>query len=153
MALAALVVVPAAAIASLLVQILMRRRARRGSASAAEGSAHTTADRLPDVGAAWPRPAWLTLETGGAQPLPLAGSLIRLGRDRDNDIQLPDTMVHRYHAVIERTPEAAFVITDLGGGRGNGVRINGARQTRAELAHGDVIELGRTRLKFQSLPV
>ena len=58
--------------------------------------------------------------------------------------------VHRYHAVIERTPDEAFVITDLSGKDGNGVRVNGERQSRAQLADGDVIELGRTRLKFES---
>jgi pSer/pThr/pTyr-binding forkhead associated (FHA) protein len=58
--------------------------------------------------------------------------------------------VQRYHAVIERTPEAAFVIIDVSGEGGNGVRINGERQARARLFDGDVIELGRTRLTFES---
>ena len=83
---------------------------------------------------------------------PLAGQLIRIGRHQDNDIRLPDTSVHRYHAVIERTPDEAFVITDLSGKDGNGVRVNGERLSRAQLADGDVIELGRTRLKFESAP-
>ena len=82
--------------------------------------------------------------------LPLDRRLVCIGRHQDNDIRLPDTAVHRYHAVIERTPDEAFVITDLSGKDGNGVRINGERQSRAQLADGDVIELGRTRLKFES---
>ena len=85
--------------------------------------------------------------------MPLAGQVIRIGRDRDNDIRLPDASVHRYHAVIEHTPEEAFVITDLSGKDGNGLRVNGKRLTRAELADGDLIELGRTRLRFESVPV
>ena|SRR2546423_14432355 len=60
--------------------------------------------------------------------------------------------VARHHAVIERTRDEEFVITDLSGKDGNGVRINGARLPRARLADGDVIELGRTRLKFESTP-
>ena len=36
---------------------------------------------------------------------------------------------------------------------GNGVRVNGERLARAQLADGDIIELGRTRLKFESVPV
>ena len=72
---------------------------------------------------------------------------------QDNDIRLPDTSVHRYHAVIEQTRDEAFVITDLSGTDGNGIRVNGERLARAQLADGDVIELGRTRLKFESVPV
>jgi pSer/pThr/pTyr-binding forkhead associated (FHA) protein len=61
--------------------------------------------------------------------------------------------VHRYHAVIERTPEEAFVITDVSGKEGNGVRVNGERTAKARLADGDVIELGRAKLKFEDAPV
>ena len=100
----------------------------------------------------WSHQAWLTLQDGAAGTLALAGQMIRIGRHRDNDIRLPDTSVHRYHAVIEHTPDEEFVITDLSGKDGNGVRINGARLPRARLADGDVIELGRTRLKFESTP-
>ena len=45
------------------------------------------------------------------------------------------------------------IAREINGGKdGNGVRINGARLPRARLADGDVIELGRTRLKFESTP-
>jgi hypothetical protein len=33
------------------------------------------------------------------------------------------------------------------------VRINGERHERAHLVDGDMIELGRTRLKFESVPI
>jgi pSer/pThr/pTyr-binding forkhead associated (FHA) protein len=89
-------------------------------------------------------------QRGADGTLPLSSRLIRIGRHQDNDVRLPDTSVHRYHAVIERTLEEAFVITDLSGKDGNGVRINGERLSRAQLTDGDVIELGRTRLKFES---
>ena len=92
-------------------------------------------------------------EDGNAGTLPLAGQTIRIGRHQDNDIRLPDTSVHRYHAVIEQTAEEEFVITDVSGTDGNGVRVNGERLARAQLADGDIIELGRTRLKFESVPV
>jgi len=61
--------------------------------------------------------------------------------------------VHRHHAVIERTPEAAFVIADLSGKDGSGLRVNGERKERARLADGDLIELGRSRLRFENAPV
>jgi pSer/pThr/pTyr-binding forkhead associated (FHA) protein len=84
--------------------------------------------------------------------MPLAGQVIRIGRHADNDIRLADASVHRYHAVIQRTAEEAFVITDVSGKDGNGVRVNGERLERAHLSDGDVIELGRARLKFESAP-
>ena len=83
----------------------------------------------------------------------LSGQLIRIGRNEDNDVRLADRSVHRYHAVIERTPEETFVITDLSGTAGNGIRINGERTAKARLADGDVIELGRAKLKFENVPV
>ena len=79
--------------------------------------------------------------------------MIRIGRHEDNDIRLADRSVHRYHAMIQRTPREDFVITDLSGRDGNGVRVNGEPTVRARLTDGDVIELGRTRLKFENAPV
>jgi pSer/pThr/pTyr-binding forkhead associated (FHA) protein len=97
--------------------------------------------------------AWLVVGDGGGQTLPLALQATRIGRHQDNDVRLVDPSVHRYHAVIERTSGDEFVITDLTGKEGNGVRINGERHERAHLVDGDVIELGRTRLKFESVPI
>jgi pSer/pThr/pTyr-binding forkhead associated (FHA) protein len=97
--------------------------------------------------------AWLVIGDESAATLPLAGQVTRIGRHPDNDIRLPDSSVHRYHAVIERTSDEEFVITDLSGKEGNGVKINGQRLERAHLVDGDVIELGRTRLKFESVPI
>lgn len=153
-ALGAFVVLPAAAVFSLSVQSAARRRRRRAAVHAAERRASVALPDtdMPVVGdvALWPSEAWLTVEGGADGTLPLSSRLIRIGRHQDNDVRLPDTSVHRYHAVIERTLEEAFVITDLSGKDGNGVRINGERLSRAQLTDGDVIELGRTRLKFES---
>jgi pSer/pThr/pTyr-binding forkhead associated (FHA) protein len=55
--------------------------------------------------------------------------------------------------VIERTPDEAFVIADLSGKDGTGLRVNGERKERAQLADGDLIELGRSRLRFENAPV
>lgn len=152
----ALLVLPAVALVSFIVQVRARRKAERAASRALELKAGMAADaeEPPPAEAAplWPHQAWLSV-ADGARTLPLAGQLIRIGRHHDNDIRLPDTLVHRYHAVIEHTAEEAFVITDLSGKDGNGVRINGERLARAQLADGDIIELGRTRLKFESVPV
>lgn len=150
------VVLPAVALASLLVQATARRRTRQAAVRAAElraGDPEHVAETSNDVDMSlWPHEAWLTVEGGGAATLPLDSRLVRVGRHQDNDIRLPDTSVHRYHAVIERTSDTAFVITDLSGKDGNGVRVNGERQSQAQLVDGDVIELGRMRLKFESAP-
>jgi pSer/pThr/pTyr-binding forkhead associated (FHA) protein len=54
--------------------------------------------------------------------------------------------------LIQRTHEEDFVITDLSGKDGNGVRVNGARQDQTRLNDGDLIELGRAKLKFEHAP-
>ena len=74
--------------------------------------------------------------------------LVRIGREEDNDVQLVHKTVHRYHAVIERTPESEFVITDVSGDDGNGVRVDGQRVGRHRLRGGEMIDIGRARLKF-----
>ena len=153
-ALCAFVVLPVVALISLLVQWMAGRRRRWAAIRAAELRA-ADAEPVGDMPAAgemplWPEEAWLTVDGPGPRTLPLDSRRIRIGRDQDNDVRLPDASVHRYHAVIERTPEAAFVIVDISGEDGNGVLINGARQSRARLCDGDVIKLGRTCLKFES---
>lgn len=82
----------------------------------------------------------------------LAHTLLRIGRETDNDICLHDKTVHRYHAAIHRTEDAEFVITDLSSVDGNGVVVNGRAVAEARLKSGDVIELGNARLKFSAGP-
>ena len=159
MVLSALLLLPTVALMSWLIHAAGRRKAHRAAIRAARRRSKV-AERTRIDGAiptshtipAWMQQAWLTVE-GGAATLPLATKMVRIGRHEDNDVRLPDTSVHRYHAVIERTTEAEFVITDLSGKDGNGVRINGERMAKAHLADGDLIELGRTRLKFESAAV
>jgi hypothetical protein len=159
LALSALVVLPVVALVSLAMQSGSRRFSREIALRAA--------DRVPDAGLATeeipgldtpapPAPqsqGWLTVEGRPGGPMPLAGDLIRIGRQEDNDIRLPDRSVHRYHAVIERTADEAFLIKDISGQDGSGVRVNGVPKAEARLADGDTIELGRARLKFENVPV
>lgn len=106
-----------------------------------------------------PLEAWVEVVTAGdAAPEPadqrysLARTLLRIGRETDNDICLQDITVHRYHAAIHRTEDAEFVITDLSSVGGNGVVVNGRPVAEARLASGDLIELGKARLKFSAAP-
>ena len=81
--------------------------------------------------------------------VPLGQDLLRIGRHQENDIQLEDKTVHRYHALLHRSPDGDFLIRDLSGTAGNGVYVNGARIEQAALRPGDLVELGAVRLRFQ----
>lgn len=156
--LSALLVLPAVALVSFILQRSGRRKANRAALRAAERRAQAGGDWTREglsgtTIPAWPSQAWLTIEGGRIGTVPLAGQTIRIGRHEDNDIRLADSSVHRYHAVIQRTDEEGFVITDVSGKEGNGIRINGARQAQAQLVDGDLIELGRAKLKFENAPV
>jgi len=152
--LSALLILPAAALMSFAVHARARRLSRKAALRAAERRAQTGAllKETPAAAPAWASQAWLTVEGRSSDTMPLTGQVIRIGRHEDNDIRLSDRSVHRHHAVIERTPEEAFVITDVSGKDGNGLRVNGERTPSARLADGDVIELGRARLRFETTP-
>ena len=156
-ALSTVVCLPARALVSFGVQSGARRRARSASERLAARRAEDHAPEAErETGLTIPArnaQAWLTVEGAGTSALPLSGQMIRIGRHEDNDIRLADSSVHRYHALIQRTHEEDFVITDLSGKGGNGVRINGARQDKAQLNDGDLIELGRAKLKFEHAPL
>jgi hypothetical protein len=155
--LAIMFVVPVIAVVSLTIHRMSGRKARQAAIRAAQRRAQTSGEWNGEAPAvrpipAWSSQAWLTIEGRPDGTVPLAGQTIRIGRHEDNDIRLTDSSVHRYHAVIERTPEEEFIITDLSGDAGNGVRVNGERTARARLADGDVIELGRAKLRFENAP-
>jgi hypothetical protein len=155
--LSALLVLPLVALISFAVQRAARRRAGEAALRAAQRRARAVGDWTgEDVSgttiAALPTQAWLTIVGQRDGTVPLAGRTIRIGRHADNDVRLTDSSVHRYHAVIERTPEEAFIITDVSGKDGNGMRINGERKAKGQLADGDLIELGRAKLRFENAP-
>ena len=151
--LSALLVLPAVALVSLMRCALRVAQSRRGDAPRCEHADGRGVRRPgPDV-PAWPTQAWLSVEGEATGTHPIAGEMIRIGRHPDNEIWLTDTSVHRYHAVIHRTEDADFFITDLSGEEGNGVRINGTRRAQSQLVDGDVIELGKARMTFASAPI
>lgn len=115
------------------------------------GAPRTRTDSAPAHGERplWPSQAWIEIPGTGRHAI---GDIVRLGRDVDNDICLEDKTVHRYHAAIHRTDEAAYVITDLSHSGGNGILVNGRRTQQGLLHDGDTIELGQTKLRFLSSP-
>ena len=59
----------------------------------------------------------------------------------------PDESTSREHAIVLYDPETgSYSIEDLQST--NGTRVNGKRTRAAELADGDLIEIGQTRLRF-----
>lgn len=154
--LSALLVVPALVILTLLIQGVVRFfswRRRRRPVPRALPDIDWTRDSTPRTDVpSWPAQAWLTVDGEERSKLPIDAEVVSIGRHEDNVLALRDISVHRFHAVIHRNDDAQFIITDLTGEEGNGVRINGERQLRAPLVDGDLIELGRARLTFAAVP-
>jgi len=71
-----------------------------------------------------------------------------LGRGRETDLILMDDGASREHARFDRD-EQGFSITDLESG--NGTFVNGRRTQSARLYDGDLIAIGRTRMRFETL--
>ncbi len=78
----------------------------------------------------------------------LEGDSLSLGRDAANDIRLNDTEVSRRHAEMLRTA-GTFTLTDLDSS--NGTYVNGKKVHSHELANGDEVQLGSTKMLFTSL--
>lgn len=94
--------------------------------------------------------AWLERIDGSkGQRIPIQETTVRIGRHEDNDIRLDLASVHRRHAVLHLTPKREFIITDLSGDGGNGVKVNSIRiKAPAQVKPSDVIEIGEVKLKF-----
>ncbi|MBN1516582.1 sigma 54-interacting transcriptional regulator [Candidatus Sumerlaeota bacterium] len=73
---------------------------------------------------------------------------IRIGRSSDNDIQLVDRSISRFHCKLEHDGKD-YVLTDLNSTYG--VLVNGEKleETRT-LAKDDIVEIGNTRLVFNA---
>lgn len=78
---------------------------------------------------------------------PINKEVVTVGRDSANDLCLPDTSVSRYHCSIIREPGGRYVIKDLNST--NGSIVNGIQVDTAPLRHGDEIELGNYRIRFE----
>ena len=138
------VVPPLALIGHLAAGISSFLRPGRRPAPAAPGATAMTLG--------WPRDAWIVLDDTSADTArrPLHREMLSFGREDDNDVRLEHATVHRHHAVLHRTPEAHFIIRDLSGPRGNGVKVNGQRVSERSLEDGDRIEIGAVRIKFEA---
>lgn len=82
--------------------------------------------------------------TGVYVPIP-EGDALAIGRGSACDIRLKDESASRKHAEVQGQ-DGSYVIRDLGSA--NGTFVNGQRVTDHELADGDVVLIGATRMVF-----
>jgi FHA domain len=151
--LAALLVLPPLALASgLITRLALPRPGYATYNGGTKASIHTSHSAAPDHPSytAWPREAWLTFEHQPGLRRSMPRELLSIGRGEDNDLVLDAATVHRYHAIIQRTPDALFLIKDLGGPGGNGVLVNDERVTEAHLLDADRLQLGGVTMVFHA---
>jgi hypothetical protein len=144
---------------------LLARRKRRTSAAPSPSPDTTLAltragkrgvletNTLKTEGFSWPTEAWVDIQGAPGGRYVIGRTLVRIGREADNDIRLSAKTVHRYHAVIRRTTDGDVMVTDLSGNEGNGVLVNGKPVDEARLKKGDIINVGEVKLHFDAKPV
>lgn len=76
--------------------------------------------------------------------------VITIGRDRNCQIQLPDTTVSRRHAQIVRQTDGYYA-SDLESENGTRVNVDDLKAPR-RLRHGDLLYLGKFALRFVAMP-
>lgn len=85
----------------------------------------------------------LTKGPGAGKKLPLLPMTMTLGREQDNNIELKDDEVARYHARIS-FENGVYVLYDLESS--TGTWLNDERVETASLRHGDKIRVGSTEM-------
>ena len=85
---------------------------------------------------------------GGNVDWPLVAKLTRIGRRDDNDIQLHNSKISKYHAAVERIDDRYYVIDKKSS---NGVKVNGnliLADAPVQLTDGDILVIGNVQLNF-----
>lgn len=81
----------------------------------------------------------------GSIPYRLTTDVVNIGRMVDNDLQVDDPYVSRYHVQLRRRG-SEYLLFDINSSRGT--MVNGARVKEHALRSGDVIDIGRSRLIY-----
>jgi hypothetical protein len=90
----------------------------------------------------------VTSDDHGNLKFPLDRNIMTIGRDAQNDIHIRSRFISRFHARIISDHDGT-IIEDLDSR--NGITVNAERVRRQQLRSGDLIDLGRTQLKFIDL--
>lgn len=75
------------------------------------------------------------------------GAITSLGRHPENNIEVPDRSVSKFHAQIQRNLDGDYLLQDLGSR--NGTYVAGQRIDRRSLRDGDELILGTVRFRFR----
>lgn len=76
-------------------------------------------------------------------------TIVKIGKLASSHVRLDDGQVSRMHAVIEVGADCAYII-DLGST--NGTFVNGGRINKCRLNHGDIVDVGNTRIVIRISP-
>ena len=77
--------------------------------------------------------------------VPVTGTITRLGRSLDADVEIDDPSVSRRHALIVRQDGRTYLLDDASR---NGTWHNGVRVGRVALRDGDSFSLGISELRY-----
>ena len=77
--------------------------------------------------------------------VPIDRDWMVIGRGRSADVVIAEPTISRAHAAIGYDA-SGFFMQDLGST--NGTRVNGSREGRVPLQHGDELQLGKLRLRI-----
>jgi FHA domain len=97
---------------------------------------------------AWRQQAWLEFTNSNMSGFRLSQGMVRIGRESDNDLCLSDPTVHRYHAVLEHTPEAEYYVSYVGDPDRDGLFVDGRPVERHRLRGGEILQIGSIKLRF-----
>ena len=84
---------------------------------------------------------------GTTETYPISEAPLTLGRSPDATICLKEEAVSRQHCVVSPSHGR---LTLLDQGSTNGTRVNGKKVRQARLSHGDIVEVGATRIRVQA---
>lgn len=136
------VALPAVAITGPMMRFLVRYAGKRRPLVHDAGVGRTQPASI------WRQHAWLEFQSSTTASYPISQKIVRIGRETDNDLCLSHPTAHRYHAILEQTPEAEYIISYIGDPDRDGMLINGHPAERQRLRGGEVIELGAIKLRF-----
>src|SRR5438128_4340542 len=75
------------------------------------------------------------------------GNIFQIGRSDKNHVVLADDLASRHHAMLQRSEEGQFYISDLGSS--NGTFVNGGRiSAPVILRSGDRVSIGNHEFRF-----
>ena len=85
----------------------------------------------------------------GATLVPITGTVTRLGRSLNADVEIDHPSVSRRHALIVHQDGQTYLLDD---GSRNGTWHNGLRIDRVALRDGDTFSLGVVELRYVCVP-